>query len=78
MRTPNPARVWLYGLSEDSVRKVVKLALEVVHLLAKEEDWQAYELWKHSGLDNEEKLGFWSCLDSHQRSTLSHIAEVDK
>ena len=78
MRTPIPARVWLQGLPEESVRKVVKLALQVVVDLARQEDWQAYEAYKHAGLDNEEHLAFWSCLDSRQRSILKDIAEVDK
>ena len=78
MRTPNPPRVILDGLSNDQMRKVIRIALKVVADLARERPWDAFGHIELADLTLEEKLGLGSLLDSQQAATIvsiRHLAE---
>jgi hypothetical protein len=77
MRSPNPPRVYLRGLTEEQQRKVIKVALLVVADLARERDWDAYGHLELAKFDTEETLAFWSLLDSRQRSTIGSLREAN-
>ena len=73
MRLPNPPRVYLNELSPEQQRKVILLALEVVHDLALEKDWDAYSKVELSDLTLEERLGFASLLNSRQAAAIASL-----
>lgn len=75
MRTPNPPRIMLEGLSLDQQRKVIKVALLVVADLAANRCWDAYGAIEHANFDLEEKLAFASLLDSQQAATIVEMRE---
>lgn len=77
MRVPNPPKVILDGLSPDSQRKVIRLALLVVAQLASGNEWDALAEIERTELDLEEKLAFGSLLDSQQASTIVSLREVN-
>lgn len=78
MRTPNPPSVRLDGLADEETRRVIRLALLVVADLAAGKEWAALEKYQYSKMDLEQRMAFWSLLDSHQRSTLKDMAELAK
>lgn len=74
MRTPNPPKVLLGGLTDDEQRYVIRLALLVVADLAAGREWDAYgriEVAKFEG--HECQVAFWSLLDSAQRTRIKDI-----
>ena len=75
MSRHNPAHPSFTGLNPLAIEKVVRLALEIVSDLAKDEDWAAIEKWEHAQLEIEERLALWSCLDSQQRSALKSLGD---
>jgi len=76
VRQPNPPKVLLGGLSIDQQRKLIRLALEVVHDLALENDWAAFERVEFAKLELEERLAFGSLLNSKQGATMASIASA--
>jgi hypothetical protein len=74
----NPPRVFLDGLTPEQQRVVVLLALEVVHELAREEVYAAYERVEFAHMENEVYEAFWSLLNSQQRAVLKNISQVMK
>ena len=78
MREPNPPSVRLEGLADDEVRRIVRLALLVVADLAAGREWAAFEKVQYTNMDAEQKIAFWSLLDSSQRSWLKEMLELAK
>lgn len=79
MRTPNPPKVLLNGLTDEEQRYVIRLALLVVADLAAGKEWDAYGKVEVAKFDAVEcKIAFWSLLDSSQRNTLKDIRELSK
>ena len=76
MRTPNPPKVLLNGLSIDEQRKVIRLALEVVAELAVGSEWGAFQAVEMANLSLEEKIAFGSLLNSQQGSTMTSLYEA--
>lgn len=79
MRTPNPPRILLRGLTEDETRAVVKTALLVVADL----QYKPYDAY--GALESAEehwtlemKLAFASLLDSQQAATVVSMREAAK
>ena len=78
MRTPNPPKVILDGLSSEQQRKVIKVALLVVADLAANRDWDAYSHIELAYFDLEENLAFGSLLDSRQAATIVSLREASR
>lgn len=77
--SPHPPKVLLSELSEDEQRYVIRLALLVVADLAAGKEWDAYGRIEAAKFgDAENKIAFWSLLDSRQRSTLKDLTELSK
>ena len=75
MRTPNPPRVYLEGLTPEEQRKVILLALEVVVDLARNEVFTAVERIEFSHMGNEVYEAFWSLLNSRQRALIKDASQ---
>ncbi len=76
MRTPNPPRVMLDGLTKEQQKKVILLALEVVAELAAGGEWGALQAVESANLELEEKLAFSSLLNSRQGATMASLYEA--
>ena len=76
MRIPNPPRVHLGDLTPEQTRKVIVLALEVVHDLALDKEWDAYGKIQQAELTLEERLSFASLLNSKQGAVIASISQV--
>ena len=55
---------------------MILLALEVVHDLALEKDWDAYSKIQLAELTLEEKLAFGSLLNSRQGAAIASVSEA--
>ena len=76
MRLPNPPRILIDGLTPESRRKVVGLALLVVKALAQDKPYDAYALIQLEPLELEERLALASCLDSAEGSVMAEMARI--
>ena len=72
----NPPKIILDDLTREQQRQVILLALEVVHDLAREEVFTAYEKIVFAKMENDVYEGFWSLLNSTQRSTLKDVSQA--
>ena len=76
MRVPNPPRVLLDGLTKEEQKKIILLALEVVHDLASGNEWGAFEKVEYANMDIEMKLAFCSLLNSQQGAVLGSLGQA--
>ena len=65
----------LPGKTQDAI---VETATQVKALLANDQAADAYALWQSSKFDNDQKVAFWSQLDSKQRGVLGRMAEAEE
>lgn len=75
-RNPAPPKVLLDNLSPHQIKKVVELGLLVVKEMARDNAYGAYEIIDSVPMELEEKLAFWSLLDSEQRSIIKSLDEL--
>ena len=57
---------------------VMETAAEVKALLANDQHADAYAMWQNSKFDTDEKVAFWSQLDSKQRGILDRMAQAEE
>lgn len=74
-RSSNPPHIWIHELPLESQRKVIALALLVVEDLASGNDWHAVDRIEFSHMNNEEYIGFWSLLNSTQRTAIKSMQD---
>lgn len=77
VRTPHPPKVLLAGLTPEQQKQVILLALEVVYELGAGREWGAMERIEFANMDTESYIGFWSLLNSEQRSTIKQLQQTN-
>ena len=65
-------------LDTDTQKYLRNVAMEVIAMLAKNQAYEAYEYVESENLDADLKVGFWSLLDSKQRSAFTKISNEKK
>jgi len=63
----------LDGFDDNEIQYLREQSLEIIDAVSKAEFNLAHEIWSH--LDNEEKTGLWSMLDSKTRSSFKKYQE---
>jgi len=73
-----PAAGALKALPIATQEIVLQTSAEVKGLLANDQIADAYALWQNSNFDNDQKVAFWSTLDSKQKGVLGRMDEAER